>query len=105
MTIPLVEAHNAELEQICLRHHVTRLDLFGSVATGRYHAEESDLDFVVEFQQLPPGTYADAYFGLLESLELLFGRSIDLVVDSAISNPYFRQSIEESRTTVYEAYV
>ena len=102
--IPLVEERNAELGAICLRHRVMRLDLFGSAATGRYHAEESDLDFLVEFQQLPAGAYADAYFGLLESLELLFGRSIDLVVDSAISNPYFRQSVEETRMPVYEAY-
>ena len=99
----VIEERNAELKQLCLRHHVTRLDLFGSAATGRYHAEESDLDFVVEFQPLPAGTYADAYFGLLESLELLFGQSVDLVVDSAVSNPYFRQSVEETRTPVYEA--
>ena len=101
--ISVVEERNAELEQVCLRHHVTRLDLFGSAATGQYHAEQSDLDFVVEFQPLPTGTYADAYFGLLESLEQLFGRQVDLVVDSAIGNPYFRQSVEETRTPVYEA--
>ena len=101
--IAVIEERNAELKQLCLRHHVSRLDLFGSTATGRYHAEESDLDFVVEFQQLPTGTYADAYFGLLESLEQLFGRPVDLVVDSAIGNPYFRQSVEETRTPLYEA--
>ena len=101
--ISVVEERSAELEQVCLRHHVTRLDLFGSAATGQYHAERSDLDFVVEFQPLPTGAYANAYFGLLESLEQLFGRPVDLVVDSAIGNPYFRQSVEETRTPVYEA--
>ena len=102
LMISVIEERNAELKQLCLRHHVTRLDLFGSAATGRYHAEESDLDFVVEFQPLPAGTYADAYFGLLESLEQLFGRPVDLVVDSAIRNPYFRQSVEETKVPVYE---
>ena len=103
LTNSVIEERNAELKQLCLSYNVTRLDLFGSAATGRYHAEESDLDFVVEFQQLPAGTYADAYFGLLESLEQLFGRPVDLVVDSAIGNPYFRQSVEETRTPLYEA--
>lgn len=38
----------------------------------------------MEFGPLPLGGYADAYFGLLESLEELFGRTVDLVVPSAI---------------------
>jgi len=93
----------AELEQLCLRYSVLRLDLFGSAVTSQYRPEKSDLDFVVEFQPLPDGTYADTYFGLLEALERLFGKPVDLVVDSAIKNPYFRQSIEETKRLVYEA--
>jgi hypothetical protein len=27
-----------------------------------------DFDFLVEFEPLPPGAYADAYFALLEAL-------------------------------------
>ena len=92
-----------ELDQLCRRYGVLRLDLFGSAATGRYRPEESDLDFVVEFQPLPAAAYADAYFGLLEALERLFGQPVDLVVGTAIKNPYFRQSLEETRTLVYEA--
>ena len=48
--IPTVAEHSDELKPICLRYNVQRLDLFGSAATGEYHPEESDLDFVVEFQ-------------------------------------------------------
>ena len=92
-----------ELDQLCRRYGVLRLDLFGSAATGRYRPEESDLDFLVEFQPLPADAYADAYFGLLEALERLFGQPVDLVVGTAIKNPYFRQSLEETRTLVYEA--
>ena len=80
-----------------------RLDLFGSAVTSQYRPEESDLDFVVEFQPLPDGAYADTYFGLLEALERLFGKPVDLVVSSAIKNPYFRQSIEETKRPIYEA--
>ena len=83
---------------------MSRLELFGSAATGHYHPAKSDLDFVVDFQAeaLAEG-FADAYFGLLEELELLFGRPVDLVVGSAIRNPYFLQSVEETRTSIYEA--
>jgi hypothetical protein len=57
----------------------------------------------VEFGPLPLGGYADAYFGLLESLEELFGRPVDLVVPSAIRNPYFLKAIEGTRTLLYAA--
>ncbi|MCY4354418.1 MAG: nucleotidyltransferase domain-containing protein [Truepera sp.] len=101
--IPVVAERADELKQLCLRYSVQRLDLFGSSVTGEYRPEESDLDFVVEFQPEPFSAYADTYFGLLEALEQLFGRSVDLVVGSAIKNPYFLQSVEETRTMIYEA--
>lgn len=91
-----------ELEQLCIDYRVQRLDLFGSAVTGQYNPEESDLDFVVEFQPLPAGEYADAYFGLLESLEQLSDCPVDLIIGSAIKNPYFLQSVEKTRTAVYE---
>ena len=100
--ISIVEERVGELQQLCIRYRVLRLDLFGSAATSNYHGE-SDLDFLVEFQTLASGEYADAYFGLLEALELVFGHPVDLVVDSAIKNPFFRQRVDETRTLLYAA--
>ena len=100
---PELEQRRVELETVCRRYGVRRLELFGSTATGQDRPGESDLDFLVEFGPLPPGGYADAYFGLLESLEELFGRTVDLVVPSAIRNPYFLKAIEETRTLLYAA--
>jgi len=101
--LPQIDPHRAELISLCRRYFVVRLELFGSAATGQFRTGESDLDFLVEFEPRPPCGYADAYFGLLESLEKLFGGSVDLVVDSAIRNPYFRQSVDETRALVYAA--
>ncbi len=100
---PVIVERAAELEQICRHYRVRRLDLFGSAATGRYRPEHSDLDFIVTFHPLPTGAYADTYFGLRETLERLFGRTVDLVVESAIKNPYFQRSVEATRTPLYEA--
>ncbi len=52
---------------------------------------------------MPQGGYADAYFGLLDALTQLLGRPVDLVVASAIRNPFFRQSVEESKIPLYAA--
>ncbi|TAK20701.1 MAG: hypothetical protein EPO26_16885 [Chloroflexota bacterium] len=99
----VLTTHRAELEQLCRHHHVHRLELFGSAAAGSDRPGESDLDFLVEFEPMPSGSYADAYFGLLESLEALLGRPVDLVVPSAIKNPYFRQAVEQTKALVYAA--
>jgi predicted nucleotidyltransferase len=98
---PLFGRRRAELEALCRRYGVLRLELFGSGAVGHDRQGESDFDFLVEFDSLAPGTYADAYFGLREALEALTGRPVDLVVASAIKNPYFRQVVERTKTLLY----
>ena len=101
--IPEIIERTPELEQFCGNYAVSRLDLFGPAAAN-FPAEQPALSFLVKFQPLPPGDYANAYFGLLESLEQLFGRPVELVSDLAVKNPYFRQSIEETRTPLYSVY-
>ena len=101
--IPTVANRTDDLKRICLRYNVRRLDLFGSAATNEHQSTDSDLDFVVEFKPAAFAAYADTYFGLLEALEQLFGKPVDLVVGSAIKNPYFLQSVEKTRVSVYEA--
>ena len=76
--IPLITNHTDELAEICRRHHVKRLDVFGSAAVGDFNPEKSDIDFLVDYQLLPPSQHANAYFGLLEDLPIplwTFGRS------------------------------
>ncbi len=101
--IPAVEERADELRRLCFAYGVQRLDLFGSASTGLYEGDESDLDFLVEFQPAALSAYADAYFGLLEALGALFGRPVDLVVESAIRNPYFVRSVEQTRTPIFVA--
>jgi predicted nucleotidyltransferase len=97
------EAHDA-LEAACRRYHVRRLDVFGSAATGvGFEPGRSDLDLLVEFEQLQPVDHANAWFGLREALEALSGMQIDLITQSALKNPYFRERVEAERRTVFDA--
>ncbi len=101
--IPVIEQRRHEIEALCRRFGVRRLDAFGSAATGEFREGASDLDFLVEFKAPARPGYADRYFGLLEALESLFGRPVDLVVASAITNPYFRESVDRTRALLYAA--
>lgn len=99
---PVIAEHATAVAELCRRHGALRLELFGSAASGTDDVH-SDLDFLVEFRPLPEGAYADAYFGLLEGLEALFHRPVDLVAASAIRNRYFRQSVDRTKTLLYAA--
>ncbi len=99
----LVLAKRKEIEALCSLCGVRRLDLFGSAATGRFDPASSDVDFLVEFGPLAPGERAEAFFSLLEGLERLLDRRVDLVVDTAIRNRHFREAVHETRQVVYAA--
>jgi len=99
----MVTSRSVELAVLCANHRVARLAVFGSAATDGFDPTTSDVDFLVEFAPMPPRERADAYFGLLESLERLFGVHVDLVEPGPIRNPYLRKAIEESRVVIYEA--
>jgi predicted nucleotidyltransferase len=49
-----------DIQRLCRRYGVERLDVFGSAAGGGFRAEESDLDFLVEFDAAAIG-YADRF--------------------------------------------
>jgi len=93
----------AAIISLCKKFHVARLEVFGSVVKSSFDPETSDLDFLVEFTEEGVTHYADYYFGLLEELHRLFSRPIDLVVISAVKNPYFKQRIDEERKLLYAA--
>jgi uncharacterized protein len=99
----IIEANLPAVRELCRRFGVRRLDLFGSAATGRFDPARSDLDFLVEFKPMDPAPNATAYWDLREGLERLFGRSIDLLSEPALVNPYLRRQIESEKRTLYPA--
>lgn len=49
MTVAKIEIPEARLGELCRRHGIRRLGLFGSVLTGRF-SDPSDIDVLVEFR-------------------------------------------------------
>ena len=85
--IDIIEQHRDDVAALCRRAGARRLDVFGSAARDDFDPATSDIDFLVDFDDLPPPSYAQAYFTLKESLERLFGRPVDLVTSSSVENP------------------
>ena len=82
---PLIAAKRAEIAALCRKHHVRRLELFGSAARDGFDPTRSDIDFLVEFDRAEPeATTLQSFLGLKNALESLLGRPIDLVDRKAV---------------------
>lgn len=93
----------SRLEEICRRHGVERLELFGSFASGGA-GSSSDIDLLVTFN--PDAKKGLDFVELSFELEKLFGRSIDLLTRSSVErspNKYFRRYALENSKSIYEA--
>jgi len=90
------------LKTLCLKYNVKSLYAFGSVCTEKFN-ENSDIDLLISFKPMNYGDYADAYFELAEKFENIFKRPVDLVTDKSLGNPYFIESINQTKTPIYEA--
>jgi uncharacterized protein len=102
--LEMIEDRRSELIDLCGRYGVRRLALFGSSALrDDFDSGRSDLDLLVEFSTASPQEHAESYFGLLEDLESLFGRRVDLSELGALRNPYLRREIEEQQEILYAA--
>lgn len=101
--VRIVEIKRNAVADLCARYHVRRLELFGSATKEGFDEASSDLDFIVEFEELAPQEHANAYFDLLEGLQQIFGRPIDLVERRAVRNPYFLRAVDQDRVEVYAA--
>jgi predicted nucleotidyltransferase len=90
-----------KLYELCDTHKVKELYLFGSILTDKFN-DTSDIDMLIQFNQVDLLEYFDNYMDLKEKLELLFLRPVDLVENQAIKNPIFRAVIEREKQLVYE---
>ena len=89
-----------KIKTLCAKHKVNKLFVFGSVLKDTF-TNESDIEFVVDFEKLDLSDYADNYFDLKDQLESIFNRPVDLLEEKGIRNPYFRKQIENEKHLIY----
>ena len=96
----LIENYSKEITKLCKTHKVKSLYAFGSVLTEKFN-NESDIDLIVDFQQLDVLDYGDNYYDLKFSLENMLKRNVDLLEQKAITNPYFINTINQNKKLIY----
>ena len=95
-----LDTYLQDIKKLCTRCKVKHLYAFGSVLTDKFNAK-SDVDFMVDFEQVAIEEYADNYYDLKFSLEKILNRPIDLLEEKAVKNPYFKQVVDGQRRLIY----
>ena len=96
----LIKQNMHIIKSLCKKHNVAQLFVFGSILNENFD-NDSDIDFIVNLNNISLEQYADNYFNLKFSLEDLLKRDVDLLEDKAIKNPYFRTSIDSTKRLLY----
>lgn len=89
-----------KIRTLCTDYNVNSLFAFGSVTTDNFN-DSSDIDLLISFNPMDHGDYADSYFSIADKFEDLFNRPVDLVTDKSLSNPYFIDSVNKTKTFLY----
>ena len=96
----LISDNLNDIKTLCTDYNVKTLFAFGSVCTDKF-TDKSDVDLLISFNPMDYGDYADTYFKLADKFEQLFKRSVDLVTEKSLSNPYLIDSINKTKTLLY----
>lgn len=75
-----LRAKKSDIMSIATEHGASNIRVFGSVARGEAN-ENSDIDLLVD---LEPGRSLLDHIGLVQDLEDLLGRSVDVATPSAL---------------------
>lgn len=99
----LIKENIEELQEVCRKNAVAELYIFGSALSNKF-SDQSDLDFAYVLREgLSPVEYGEAFFNLMEDLERLFDRKIDLVSYRIVKNPILKEEIDRTKKSLYAA--
>jgi predicted nucleotidyltransferase len=98
---PIIDQNRDAVTRLCELFGVEKLEVFGSMCTGEFDRDRSDIDLIASFRDHGAG-YADRYLGFADAIEVLFGREVDVVTPYSIQSPLFRESVVSCRQVIYE---
>jgi len=88
-----------KIQEFCLRWKIVEFSLFGSVLRDDFYSD-SDVDILVSFSEDADWDLYD-WITMIEELEEVFGREVDLAEKSTLRNPFRRHAILNNREIVY----
>jgi hypothetical protein len=99
----LIEQHIDAISEICKKHQVKELYAFGSVLDENRFRPDSDVDLMVEFNNMSYDFYAENYNEFENSLTSLLNREVDLMSPKFLRNRIFIKRLNETKKKIFES--
>lgn len=98
----LIELNLTRIIDLCRKHKVKTLAVFGSILTDRFN-DDSDIDLLVDFEPTNHDTfdYVSNYFGFRDALESILKRKIDLIEEKGLRNRFLISNINRTKQVIY----
>ena len=96
----LIEMNIDKIIALCKKYKVAKLWVFGSILTPRFN-DDSDVDFSVIFHYDQIQDLFITFFDFVDELQLLLGRKVDLVDETAVKNTHFRKELDKTKYLIY----
>ena len=100
MLNPIITNNLSQIKTLCQKHFVKELYVFGSATTDNFKAD-SDVDFLVEFNEDAFANYATNYFDLHNQLKNIVKRNVDLVTVLMVKNKLFKNKLDKSKQAIF----
>ena len=71
---------------ICKNHGIKSLYAFGSSVTEQFNPQRSDIDLLVEMEDMDP----------------FFQRKVDLLTQKSLKNPFLLENIDKTKILLYD---
>ncbi len=98
----LIELNLQRIIDLCRKHKVKTLAVFGSILTDKFN-EDSDVDLLVDFEPVDHNSfdYVGNYFEFRDALECLLNRTVDLIEYGNNLNPIFKALVDNKKQLIY----
>ena len=101
MTRPQIDIPKDKIEDFCKKWKISEFSIFGSALREDF-SPKSDVDVLISFEPDIPWSLFD-WVDMIEELQRILGREVDLVEKSGLRNPFRRREILNSRQVIYAA--
>lgn len=100
--IDSIQNRKPEFLALCKSHEVKSLYAFGSSITEQFNTSTSDIDLLIEIDYDDPIERGERLMSIWDKLETFFQRKVDLLTNASIKNPILRNSINVTKTLIYD---
>jgi len=96
-----VAIDRTRIEEFCRKWRVKELSIFGSALREDFRPD-SDVDVLVELEEDAPWE-AFGWVDMIDELEAILAREVDLVDKAGLRNPFRRHAILRTREVIHVA--